>query len=475
MVHLAKYLLALSLVAPPLVKPAGVEGVKVHTVRFYDAGSGLTQVRAFIQIPLEALTPTETSESGIIAYTISIGLRDSAGGMLSELAWPSQQVSAAVLGPGVTSINSIEFVVRPGRYRLEVSVRDSVSGLRLGAGADLVGFPGQPAASDLVLSPGMRGLGADSSTQGTEWRTGSLLVTSAAELVLTPVRSRAFYLLEAYSTAGDSGAMSVAIRDSMGRTVVTTAPVPVRVGPGGGVLRGQLDMEGLPAGRYSLDVTVRLGGGIIERTGSFVMTDIASTLARHAAELRMLAATDSGYFSLMDESQLDAAFEPLGYIAGAGELRAFRHGSIGAKRQFLIDFWRKRDQDPAQPGNQLRQEFYGKIAYADSTFRERGARSQSGWKTDRGRIYIRLGGPDEVLDRVRAGRAPSYQVWRFNRGKALYYVFSDRSGLGAYKLMTTNDLLEAGSPDWRDILGADAVRDIGLFLGMDFFGRGMSQ
>jgi hypothetical protein len=35
--------------------------------------------------------------------------------------------------------------------------------------------------------------------------------------------------------------------------------------------------------------------------------------------------------------------------------------------------------------------------------------------------------------------------------------------------MTTNDLHEAGSPDWRDILGPDAIRDIGLFLNVDFF------
>lgn len=463
-------LAALVVFAPVAASPtAPPDSVKVHAVRFYDSGSGLTQVRAFIQVALDALTPTVQSSEGMLSFRVSVRLKDSSGTLLSEDAWPSQHLSATMQGPGVTTVHSIEFVVRPGQYRLEVIVRDSVSGMQLLAVTDLIGYHQAPPASDLVLAPGMRALSTDSAPQGTEWRNGSLLVTSSAELVLTPMRSKAFYLLEAYSTAPDSGTMRVRIRDSLGATVVTTPPVPVRVGAGGGVLRGQLDMEGLPAGRYSLDVSVDLGSQRIERSGSFTMTDVVTTLARRATELSVLAGTDSGFFSLMDEARLDAAQEPLSYIAGSGELRAFRGASIAAKRQFLIDFWRKRDQDPATPRNELREEFYGKIAYADNTFRERGARSQSGWKTDRGRVYIRLGSPDETLDRVRAGQAPSYQVWRYTRGKVLYFVFSDRSGLGAYKLMTSNDLHEAGAPDWRDILGTDAMRDIGQFLSVDFF------
>jgi GWxTD domain-containing protein len=240
------------------------------------------------------------------------------------------------------------------------------------------------------------------------------------------------------------------------------------VGAGGGVLRGQLDMEGLPPGRYTLEVSVEMGAQKIERSGSFVMADPTPALARRAAEMAEAASTDSGYFGAMDEAALDMAFEPLSYLANSGDLRAYRGATLTAKRRFLIDFWQKRDPDHTGR-NEFREQFYGKIAYADSTFRERGSRTQSGWKTDRGRVYARLGAPDEKLDRVRAGQAPSYQVWRYTRGKSLYYIFSDRSGLGAYKLLSSNDLAEAGAPDWRDILGPDALRDIGLFLNIDFF------
>jgi GWxTD domain-containing protein len=463
-------LAAVAMLAPVSVLPDNsANGVKVHAVRFYDSGSGLTQVRAFIQVPLDALQPTSDTPDGMMTYQVSIRLSDSAGAVLSEDAWPSQHVPASMRGPGVTTVNSVEFVLRPGKYRLDVTVHDSVTGAQLLAGADLLGYAQAPTASDLVLSPGMRLLSTDSAPMGTEWRSGSLLVTSAAELVLTPLRSKAFYLLEAYSPTADSGSMMVSIRDSAGRKVVTTRPVPVRIGAGGGVLRGQLDMEGLPPGRYAMDVTVELVSQKIERTGGFTMADVGPTLARRAGEMAELAGTDSGYFSMMSEQELDAAREPLTYLGGSSELRGYSDATLTAKRQLLINFWRQRDPTPATPTNELREEFYGKIAYADRTFRERGQASQSGWKTDRGRIYARLGAPDETLDRVRAGRAPSYQVWRYTRGKGLYYIFSDRSGLGAYKLLKTNDIREAGAQDWRDILGPDAMRDIGYFVNEDFF------
>jgi hypothetical protein len=71
---------------------------------------------------------------------------------------------------------------------------------------------------------------------------------------------------------------------------------------------------------------------------------------------------------------------------------------------------------------------------------------------------------------VPTGQAPPYDVWRYTRGRPRYYVFADRTGIGAYNLIQTNDLQETGIPTWREILTEDAVRDVGLFLGVDFYG-----
>jgi len=235
------------------------------------------------------------------------------------------------------------------------------------------------------------------------------------------------------------------------------------------VLRGQLNLEGLPSGAYALRVGLTLSGGTTERAAPFAVADLQAELQREAARAAARRETDEGYFAGMSEAELDRAEEPLEYLGTSRDLRAYKGATVEAKRRFLSDFWHRRDPDTSTARNEAREEFYGKLAYADSTYRERGARTTPGWKTDRGRIYAKYGGYDEILDRVRAGRAPPYQVWRYTRRRELWYIFVDRSGLGDYKVIHSNDRTEPGAPDWTEVLGPDALRDVGLFLGQDFF------
>lgn len=465
--------IALAAAVLPLAAPAqqADDEVAVAAVRFYRAEASLTQVKAFVQVPLSLLTP---SSSGVLAYRVSVQLKDSTGLKLDETAWPVQHVDAELQEPGAFTVSSVEFLLRPGRYRLEVTVEDSVGGRRVSKSTDLAGYETRPAASDLVLSTRMRPFNGDSSIGETEWRSGQVLITSIAQVRLnpaTPTGNRVFYLLEAYTTAPDSGTMQVSIKDSTGRTMVQATPQPVQLAAGGGILRGQLNLEGLPSGSYDLSVALRFSATDTERSAPFAVLDLQSQLQRQAQMADARLATDGGYFAAMDEAGLDQAEEPLEYLATSRELRAYNGASVDAKRRFLTAFWRQRDPDTTDLRNPVRERFYGQIAHADSAFRERGARTQPGWKTDRGRVYAKYGGPDEILDKPREGRAPPYLVWRYTRTRNTWFIFADRSGLGNYKLMSTNDRTEPEYPGWGDLLGPDAVREIGLYLNVDFFSR----
>ncbi len=181
--------------------------------------------------------------------------------------------------------------------------------------------------------------------------------------------------------------------------------------------------------------------------------------------------TDAGYFEAMNEVELATAKEPLALIAESGELSKYsKELSLRAKRRFLTEFWQRRDPTPNTLINETRTLFYDAVAYANETYRERGRSAVPGWKTDRGRIYVRNGAPDEKLERTQAGRSPPYEVWRFRRGKDRYYIFADRSnGVGIFELIHSNDVREAGQPNWREVVFEPAVQDIGRFLGIDFF------
>jgi GWxTD domain-containing protein len=84
--------------------------------------------------------------------------------------------------------------------------------------------------------------------------------------------------------------------------------------------------------------------------------------------------------------------EDVTYIITGEEKDAFHNLSTDDEREsFIEQFWLRRDPTPDTVENEFREEHYRRIAYAN----ERYASGIPGWKTDRGRIYIMYGPPDE--------------------------------------------------------------------------------
>jgi GWxTD domain-containing protein len=85
--------------------------------------------------------------------------------------------------------------------------------------------------------------------------------------------------------------------------------------------------------------------------------------------------------------------EDVVYIITPEERRAFLHLQTNEEReQFIEAFWQRRNPDPDSPENTFKEEHYRRIAYANEHY----ASGIPGWKTDRGKIYIIWGAPDEV-------------------------------------------------------------------------------
>jgi GWxTD domain-containing protein len=85
--------------------------------------------------------------------------------------------------------------------------------------------------------------------------------------------------------------------------------------------------------------------------------------------------------------------EDVSYIITDEERKAFKRFNTDEEReQFVEQFWLRRDPTPDTVENEYKEEHYRRIAYAN----ERYASGIPGWKTDRGRIYITFGPPDEI-------------------------------------------------------------------------------
>jgi GWxTD domain-containing protein len=85
--------------------------------------------------------------------------------------------------------------------------------------------------------------------------------------------------------------------------------------------------------------------------------------------------------------------EDVAYIITDEERKVFKSLQNDEEReQFIEQFWMRRNPDPESLTNDFKEEHYRRIAYANQHF----ASGIPGWKTDRGRIYIMYGPPDEI-------------------------------------------------------------------------------
>ena len=85
--------------------------------------------------------------------------------------------------------------------------------------------------------------------------------------------------------------------------------------------------------------------------------------------------------------------EDVAYIITDEERKAFKQLSNDEERdQFIEAFWQRRDPTPDTEENEYKEEHYRRIEYANEHY----AAGIPGWKSDRGRIYIMYGPPDEI-------------------------------------------------------------------------------
>ncbi|MCC7342548.1 MAG: GWxTD domain-containing protein, partial [Bryobacterales bacterium] len=110
--------------------------------------------------------------------------------------------------------------------------------------------------------------------------------------------------------------------------------------------------------------------------------------------------------------------EDVAYVITDEERQAFKRLATDEEReQFVEQFWRRRDPTPDSVENEYKEEHYRRIAYANERF----ASGFPGWKSDRGRIYITFGPPDEIEDHPSGG---SYvRPWEEGGGTTSTYPF----------------------------------------------------
>ncbi|MFZ0523710.1 MAG: GWxTD domain-containing protein [Candidatus Acidiferrales bacterium] len=109
---------------------------------------------------------------------------------------------------------------------------------------------------------------------------------------------------------------------------------------------------------------------------------------------------DKDLFNELDSQYKKWLNEDVVYIISPEERSAFLHLQTNEEReQFIEAFWQRRNPDPDSAENTFKEEHYRRIAYTNEHF----SSGIPGWKTDRGRIYIMWGPPDEIQSHPSGG------------------------------------------------------------------------
>ncbi|MBT3179952.1 MAG: GWxTD domain-containing protein [Candidatus Marinimicrobia bacterium] len=131
-------------------------------------------------------------------------------------------------------------------------------------------------------------------------------------------------------------------------------------------------------------------------------------------------------------NNIDMALKQMKYIISNDERLKLKGQSSKDKEQIFYTLWKDRDPTPKTEYNELMEEYYGRVWYANEHFDA----WQPGWETDRGMIYILFGAPDEV-QRTNPSTSSSslYQVWSYYK-VSKQFVFKDQNGFGDFRLET---------------------------------------
>jgi GWxTD domain-containing protein len=165
-----------------------------------------------------------------------------------------------------------------------------------------------------------------------------------------------------------------------------------------------------------------------------------SAKEKKKSERKLLKELDTPYRTWLEEDVV--------YIITSEEREVFlRLGTNEEREQFIEQFWQRRNPDPESPDNEFKEEHYRRIAYANARF----ASGLPGWMTDRGRIYIMWGPPDQIDAHPSGGpygRTPDegggytmaypFEDWRYHYlegvGSDITLEFVDPTMAGEYHL-----------------------------------------
>lgn len=378
-----------------------------NALNFKSDDPNFTRVDLYIQVPYTQLSFVKEGSYFIAMYEVTAGIYDSTERLVTEKIWTEKIVlgsySESVSRVG-SNISSRSFRLAPGNYKLKVAVQDKESKKNASATTELNvrAFREPFALSDILLVTNYSEI--DSRKEIIPNITNNIIFTQGG-----------FYLFfEFYNNSPDTNfSLNCKITNSKGKSVFefnTPYKLPAVRNP----IFLKVEKSDFSIGEYILTITAKSLDTVVR--GSYSVSK--RVFSRWVGVPR----------SIVD---LNKAIEQMIYITNRDKINELlKIEDEQTKYEKFMEFWRSKDPTPGTEENELMDEYYGRVEYANQHF----STYQEGWKTDMGMVFIILGPPNNVERRPFNYDRPAYEIWEYytlNRS----FIFVDYTGFGDYRLV----------------------------------------
>ncbi len=347
-----------------------------------------------------------------------------------------------------TFVTQSSYAVPFGEYVLNVSTYDSLQPSRRDSVSyvlSLRGYPRVAAASDLELCSEV----GETKHQSKLFEKNSLDVVPNPSLVFgVTTHPVSFYYLELYNLIPDS---TYTIKEELldgANKVMRESTKHQKYGTRNVVDVGMMNLSSFPSGRYHMTVSVFNQGGDRLTNADKVLFLSNPHVKPPAVSTTTLIST---VFSGMSFDELSKEFRECEYLATPEETKQFKSLTTQeALRNFVSKFWTRVQSGEGGRNPITRDVYLQRVATANQRYRSMG---KEGWQTDRGRVYLLFGEPDEIERFPSSGDSKPYEIWHYYQIESgVEFDFIDRTGFGVYVLVNSTKRGEIQDDSWRNYL-----------------------
>jgi len=403
--------------------------------RFY-TDYNMTHVEFYYNIPLKSLKYKKSKNNSIEArYEIYIRVTNDSTNKSYDSKWSKISIIPLKENMNLNRKNLIDkadFQLLPGVYKVYTYLLDKI-GKKKYEKSMTVRIEEQAkglALSDLELADLIK----QDTTRSLFNRNGLLILPNASRNYAKWKYILETYL-EIYNVNSDSSDCTIKyyITDERGDTVLSNNWKKIDKLGNDVVDMNIFNLLALKDGNYTLNVLCVMGKDTVSTDKEFAI----NTYQERLPEL------------LFKNDEEKNEYYHLEYILTGSNLLFFKKLNNEGKKNYAKYYWTKMDPRKDTPYSEALGEFVNNLKYVDRMFKQG---NRKGRNTDRGRIYLKYGKPDQIIRKGISQKYKSAEIWKYYNKGGMTFIFSDVNSTGDYILVYSSISTERTDPNWRNYI-----------------------